>query len=239
MLDLSLFSERGLSAGVIAASCSYASLFAVTFTMPFYLLRVRDIDAQLAGLILTATPISMAIFSPLAGRLSDRWGSRGLSTFGLVWLAISLVAATRLAVDTAFVLVALTLFSVGSGLSIFQAPNTAAILRSVPPGRAGVGSALVGQARNLGMALGIGTTAAIISINLQGQDIMSIPGTLTREQGELFIAAMRPALLTVVGLVALAGAAASWARGQDGPPDESVDAQPRPRVDSRGEQSGR
>jgi EmrB/QacA subfamily drug resistance transporter len=238
MLDLTLFSERGLSAGVIAAACSYASLFAVTFTMPFYLLRVRDIDPQFAGLILTATPISMAIFSPLAGRLSDRWGSRGLSTFGLGWLAFSLVAATRLGVDTPIALVALTLFSVGSGLSIFQAPNTAAILRSVPPGRAGVGSALVGQARNLGMALGIGTTAAIVSINLAGLDIMAIPGTLTREQGELFIAAMRPALLTS-SLVALAGAAASWSRGPDEPQDESVDAHARPRVDSPGEKPGR
>ncbi|MBE0416347.1 MAG: MFS transporter [Coriobacteriia bacterium] len=234
MLDLSLFSKRGLSAGVIAAACSYASLFAVTFTMPFYLLRVRGIDAQFAGLILTATPISMAIFSPLAGRLSDRWGSRGLSTFGLGWLAMSLVAATRLGVDTPPVYVALTLFSVGSGLSVFQAPNTAAILRAVPPGRAGVGSALVGQARNLGMALGIGTTAAIVSVNLRGEDIMAIAGALTREQAEFFVAAMRPALLTA-SAVALAGAASSWARGRDELEDQAVDARTRPRVDSPGE----
>jgi EmrB/QacA subfamily drug resistance transporter len=234
MLDLSLFSERALSAGVVAALCSYASLFAVTFTMPFYLLRVRGIDAQFAGLILTATPISMAIFSPLAGRLSDRWGSRGLSTFGLGWLALSLVAATRLTVDTPPVYVALTLFSVGTGLSIFQAPNTAAILRAIPPGRAGVGSALVGQARNLGMALGIGTTAAIVSVNLAGEDIMAIAGALTLEQAELFVAAMRPALLTA-SAIAVAGAVASWIRGRDQLDDDVVDAHTHARVDSPGE----
>ncbi|MDF1542029.1 MAG: MFS transporter [Anaerosomatales bacterium] len=238
MLDLSIFAERGLSAGVIAAVCSYASLFAVTFTMPFYLLRVRGIDAQLAGLILTATPISMAIFSPLAGRLSDRWGSRALSTAGLAWLALSLAGATQLSVDTPPGFVALTLFSVGTGISLFQAPNTAAILRAVPPGRAGVGSALVGQARNLGMAVGIGVTAAIVSVNLRGEDIMAIPGALTREQAQLFVAAMRPALLAGSAF-ALAGAVSSWARGRDAFEDEPVDAGAHPRVDSPGEETGR
>ncbi len=231
MLDLTLFSERRLSAGVIAATMSYASLFAVTFTMPFYLLRVRDVEPQLAGLILTATPISMAVLSPIAGRLSDRWGSRGLSTFGLAWLAVSLVVATVLGVDTRLALVALVLLGVGAGLSIFQVTNTAAILRAVPPGRAGVGSALVSQARNLGMALGIGITAAIVSVNLGGQDLMAITGALTREQAELFVSAMRPALLTASG-IALTGALFSWVRGRDEPGDQAVDAPAAARVDS-------
>ncbi len=237
MLDLSLFTERRLSAGAAAALCSYASLFAVTFTMPFYLLKARGIEAQIAGLLLTATPISMAIFSPLAGRLSDRWGSRGLSTFGLGWLSLSLAAATGLRVDTPLILVALTLFSVGTGLSIFQAPNTATILRAVPPGRAGVGSALVAQARNLGMALGIGLTAAIVSVNLRGDDLMAITGVLTPEQADVFVDAMRPALLTAA-VIAAAGAVVSWGRGNERPDDEPLDARTTARVDSAVEGAG-
>ena len=234
MLDLRLFAQRRLSAGVVAALLSYAALFAVTFTMPFYLLKARGIDAQFAGLILTATPISMALFSPLAGRLSDRWGSRVLSTVGLGWLSVSLLAMTRLSIDTPPLLVSAALFGVGTGISIFQAPNTAAILRAVPPGRAGVGSALVGQARNLGMAVGIGVTAAIVSVNLAGEDIMALTSPLTRAQGELFVAAMRPALFTGAG-IALAGAFASWIRGRDEPDDQVVDAPAAARVDSLGD----
>ena len=238
MLDLGLFSERRLSTGVVAALCSYASLFAVTFTMPFYLLKVRGIEAQYAGLLLTATPISMAVFSPIAGRLSDRWGSRGLATFGLGWLAFSLaVGGSTLTVDTPVAYIALGLFSVGTGLSIFQTPNTAAILRAVPRGRAGVGSALVAQARNLGMALGIGITAAIISVNLRGEELMAITGALTRAQAELFVDAMRPALLTA-SVIAGAGAFASWVRGAESTDDGSVDEPGAARVDSAGEEAG-
>lgn len=236
MLDLSIFSGRRVSSGVVAALCSYASLFAVTFTMPFYLLSARGIEAQNAGLLLTATPISMALFSPLAGRLSDRWGSRGLSTFGLGWLALSLLGATRLGVDTPLPFVALTLFSVGTGLSVFQAPNTAAILRAVPHRQAGIGSALVAQARNLGMALGIGITAAIVSVGLRGEDVMAITGTLTPEQAQLFVDAMRPALL-VASAIALTGAVVSWSRGAESLDDEPVDGPIQARVDSAGEEA--
>jgi len=237
MLDLALFSDRRLASGTVAALASYASLFAVSFTMPFYLLKARGIEAHYAGLLLTATPVSMAVFSPLAGRLSDRWGSRGLATSGLGWLAGSLAAASLLRVDTPLALVALMLFSVGIGLSVFQAPNTAAILRAVPPGRAGVGSALVAQARNLGMALGIGITAAIVSVNLRGADLMAITGVLTPDQAELFVNAMRPALLTG-SAIAAAGAVVSWRRGQESIDDEAVDARAAARVDSAVEGAG-
>lgn len=88
------------------------------------------------------------------------------------------------------------------------------------------------------MALGIGTTPSIVAVNLRGQDVRAITGHLTREQGELFVAAMRTALLTS-SVVALAGAASSWARGRDEPEEGSVDARTHPRVDSPGEKTGR
>ncbi len=231
MLDLRLFGERRFSAGVVAAVLSYASLFAVTFTMPFYLLRARGIDARLAGLVLTATPLSMALFSPIAGRLSDRYGSRWLATFGLAWLSLALAAMTLLQPGTPLGFVAAGLFCVGTGLSIFQAPNTAAILRAVPRGRAGVGSALVGQARNLGMALGIGITAAVVAAGLGGSDLMALARPLTPAEADLFVSAMRPALFVGAAL-AMAGAAASWSRGRDAVHYEPVDAGAPPRVDS-------
>lgn len=230
VLDLSLFSKRRFSAGVAAAVCSYTSLFAVTFTMPFYLMRVQGLDPRLTGLVLTATPLSMAVFSPLSGRLSDRYGSRWLATSGLGLLALALMAFSAVGTSTALPLIALGLFCVGTGLSVFQTPNTAAILRAVPPGRAGVGSALVGQARNLGMALGIGITAAVLGVGLQGVDLLALDRALTAPEAELFVSAMRPALMTGA-VIALGGAVASWSRGADPVTGDEVDAPGSGRVD--------
>lgn len=231
MLHLTVLSERKMSTGLIAAICSYGSLAAITLTMPFYLQGVRGMTPQYAGMLLTATPVGMALFAPVSGRLSDRWGSRGLSTLGLAWLGLWLLGAAMLGLSTPILLIALVLFGTGMGHSIFQSPNTAAILRAVPPGVAGVGSALVAQARNLGMALGIGLTATIVSVGLHGEEIMNGMDSLTAEQSSLFIQATQPALL-IAAAVALAGAVVSWSRGPERLDEETVDACAVPAVHS-------
>jgi len=222
MVDLRLFSSRAFSAGVGAAVLSYMSLFAITFTMPFYLLQVRGVEPGLAGLILTATPVSMAIFSPIAGRLSDAWGSRGLTTGGLTWLAISIAVASRVTVDSPLALIAAVLFSIGAGLSVFTAPNTAGILRATPHNRVGVGSAITGQARSVGMTLGIAVTAAIVSTLLGGSELMSGEGALSLQDAVRFLDALRPALV-VAACVAAAGVVVSWLRGDDRPGEAKVE----------------
>jgi MFS family permease len=214
MVDLRLFASRAFSAGVGSAVLSYMSLFAITFTMPFYLLQVRGIDPALAGIILTATPLSMALFSPVAGRLSDLWGSRGLATGGMAWLTLSIAVASRLETATPLMLVAAVLFSIGAGLSVFTAPNTAGILRATPGNRVGVGSALTAQARSLGMTLGIAVTAAVVSTLLGGRELMDGGGALSAADASAFMEALQPALV-VAAVVAGAGAVVSWLRGND------------------------
>ncbi len=216
MLDLSLFRIVELRAGVIAAMSSYMALFAITFSMPFYLLSVRGIPSQSVGAMLTATPLAMAVFSPLAGRASDRWGSRGLTTTGLMLLAAAIFGLTAASLTTSPALITALLFVVGAGLSVFQAPNTSAILKATPLNRVGVGSALVGEARSLGMTLGIALTAAVMSYQMAGERL-PVGGTLTPAQGVQFIGAMRPALVIAAG-IALFGASVSWLRGGNNPP---------------------
>jgi MFS family permease len=219
MVDLTLFRSRPFSAGLATPLFAYMALFAVTFTMPFYLLSVRGLGPAAAGLILTATPLAMAVFAPASGRLSDRWGSRGLATVGLVWMAVSLGAMSFIATGTPYWIVAAMLFSVGVGAAVFMTPNTAAVLRATPGHRVGVGSALIGQARSVGMALGIGITAAVVGTGLAGSDLMSLTGTLDEAQAELFVDAIAPALAVAAGLALLASAI-SWSRGPDGAPPQ-------------------
>ncbi len=238
LIDLGMFRRWRFSAGLISAILSFTSLFAVTFTMPFYLLKVQGLAPQTAGLLLTATPLTMALFAPAAGRASDRMGSRRLSTAGLALLAVTLTVMTNLSVDTHLGLIVLALMGVGTGLSVFSAPNTADILRATPRARVGVGSALVGQARNLGIAFGVGITALVISLGLEGADLMSSEAVLTGPDAELFVSAMRSAF-GVAAVVAAIGAAVAWSRGEAAEEDvAAVDAEFSTRVDLPARESG-
>lgn len=209
LVELSIFSDREFSTGVFAATLSYLALFSVTFTMPFYLLRIHGFDPRFAGSLLTVTPLAMAALAPLAGRLSDRHGSRTLATLGVGVLALGLAAASLLTPSTPPGLVACALAVVGSGMAVFQTPNTAAILRAAPQDRVGVGSAFVAVARNVGMSLGAAIAATIVSAALGGRPLPAERAPLPPEVSQAFMHGMASAL-RVGATAALLAAVLSW-----------------------------
>ncbi len=209
MVDLRLFESRAFSAGLAAATVAYLALFSATFTLPFYLLRVLGLDARVAGLVLTVTPLAMAALAPVAGRASDRRGSRGLATGGMVTLAVGLLAASFLGTASTVWAVGAVLVIIGSGMAVFQTPNTAAILRATPRHNAGVGSAFVAEARNVGMALGIALTAAILGAHLGAGGLPEGSGQLPTATAALLSEGMSVALKVGAALAAC-GAVLSW-----------------------------
>lgn len=215
MVDLGLFRSRAFTAGVSAGTLAYLSLFSVTFTMPFYLLRVQGMDPRAAGLLLTATPIVLALVSPVAGRLADRKGSRMLATAGIATMSLGLVVLSFLVPGSSPLHVVAGLLIVGSGMALFQAPNTVAILRSTPPSRVGVGSAFVAEARNVGMAIGVALTAAILGMAIGPEGLPQGAGELPEAFSLAFTGGMSNALRTAA-VIALIGAGLSWfGRGRE------------------------
>ncbi len=209
MVDLRLFRIGAFSAGIGAATLAYMSLFAVTFTMPFYLVRVQGLDPRLAGVMLTVTPLAMAVLAPVAGRTSDRRGSRTIATVGVLVLAAGLLGGSFLAPDSVVWAVVPVLAVVGAGMSLFQTPNTAGVLRATPPARVGVGSAFTAEARNVGMAVGIALTAAIVGASVGGEGLPGGSGAVPMAVAQTFSAGMATAL-RVGAAIALCAAALSW-----------------------------
>lgn len=212
MLDLTLFESWQFAMGSVTAVLSYLALFAAAFLMPFYLLRVQALDPRVAGLILTAPPLSMALFAPLSGRLADRWGSRGLTTTGMALTAVALAWMSTFQPATSIPVVVGALLMLGAGTAVFQAPNSSAILGATPRHRLGVGSAIASEARNIGMVLGIGFTAAIVAAGLGESPLLSKVSRFTVAEAAVFVDAMRPALRFAV-FVAATGSVLSWTRG--------------------------
>jgi EmrB/QacA subfamily drug resistance transporter len=203
MLDLSLFASRLFSASTGSAVLNYICLYSIIFLMPFYLIDGRGLGPAQAGLILTAQPLVMAIAAPLSGTLSDRIGSRLLSSGGMVILGVGLLLLSRLGSESTFGQVAGCLVVVGLGVGIFISPNTSALMGSAPHNRQGIAAGVLATARNVGMVLGVGLAGAIFT---------TVIANGPAGDSALLFAAVRTSFIVAAG-VAFLGAIVAAARG--------------------------
>jgi EmrB/QacA subfamily drug resistance transporter len=163
MLDLTLFRQRIFSAATASALLNYICLYSVLFLMPFYLIQGRGLNPAQAGLVLIAQPLVMAVAAPLSGSLSDRIGSRLLSTLGMAILALGLFLLSRLDGSSPNPAVLAGLAVTGLGTGMFISPNTSALMGSAPRQRQGIAAGILATSRNVGMVLGIGLAGAIFT----------------------------------------------------------------------------
>lgn len=163
MLDFSLFKNRLFNIASGSALLNYVCIYHITFLMPFYLIGGRGFSASQAGLFLTIQPLVMAIAAPISGTLSDKIGSRLLSTLGMFILAIGLFLLSRLTASTPVGLMMVFLGINGLGTGMFISPNTNALMSAAPKNRQGIASGILATARNSGMVLGIGIAAAVLT----------------------------------------------------------------------------
>jgi len=166
MLDLHLFDSRVFSAATGAALFNYICIYGVVFVIPFLLIQGRGLNAQQAGIIMTAQPIVMAIVAPLSGTLSDRIGSRPLATSGLAILSIGLLLLAHFSPGTSSGAIAASLAVAGLGVGLFVSPNNSALMGAAPLNRQGIAAGVLATSRNVGMVLGVGVSGAILTTAL-------------------------------------------------------------------------
>jgi len=91
IFDFSIFqNNRVFLFSNIAAFINYSSTFAIGFLMSLYLQNIKHISAKDTGLLLIAQPVFMAIFSPLAGKLSDKNEPQIIASIGMTIITICL-----------------------------------------------------------------------------------------------------------------------------------------------------
>lgn len=226
MLDLSLFKIRLFSAANVSALINFMAQSAVYFLFPFYLLDMRLLAPQHAGMIIMVSPLVIFVVAPVAGSLSDRIGSRLLSSTGMGLVAVSLFLLSRVQLDTPVLFMAAAFAFLGLGAGLFQAPNNSAIMGSVPRRRLGIASGMLATMRNVGMVLGIAVAGAVFAVreahHLFALDAAGLTGRVLTTGA--FTAAMNDAFLVGAGLAAL-GVVTSLVRGA-GVPGQEIPAAP-------------
>jgi MFS family permease len=166
MLDLSIFDNRMFSAATAAAFINGLSRFALMFLFVFYFQGVKGDDPIVAGIKLAPMAIGMLVSSPLAGMWADRRGSRTLAALGMAVSAIALAGMTTLDVGSSDWVSTIWLFVVGVGSGMFNSPNTAAMMGTVPAHRRGIAAGARVMLQNTGAVLSIAFVLAIVTTSI-------------------------------------------------------------------------
>jgi EmrB/QacA subfamily drug resistance transporter len=210
VLDVRLFrSNRVFAFSSAAAFLNYSSTYAVVFFLSLYLQYVQGLSPENAGLILLAQPAVQAVFSPLAGRLSDRIEPRIVASAGMVFTTVGLFLLTFLSESTALRFVIVVLMMLGLGFALFSSPNTNAIMSSVSRKFYGVASGTVGTMRLTGQMFSQAIALLVSALYLGTAQIE--PQTYSQ-----FLMAMQTAFMTLAALCVL-GIFFSMARGKTRP----------------------
>ncbi len=163
MIDLKLFKKWGFSAGNVTGLLSYYVLFTVLFLMPFYLEDLLHYNAAVTGSILTPIPLSMAIIAPFAGAISDKVGSRIMTTIGMFICAVSTLLLSFIGASINIYYLIFEFIILGIGMGIFTPPNNSAIMLSAPPKRLGVAGGILNMMRALGLIFGVDISGLIFT----------------------------------------------------------------------------
>jgi EmrB/QacA subfamily drug resistance transporter len=220
MLDLTIFNNRMFAAATAAAFINGLSRFALLFVFVFYFQGVHGDDPILAGVKLSPMAIGMLIASPLAGIWADRRGSRAMACAGMLVSAVALAAMTTLGQDTAYWESALWLFAVGVGSGMFNSPNTAAMMGTVPPHRRGIAAGARTMLQNTGAVISIAFVLAIVTAAVPKHVLLKIfsglSDHLSPAQLQPFIHNMHTALW-VLAATSLIGAGVTLLRPRHQP----------------------
>ncbi|MBU7028192.1 MAG: MFS transporter [Theionarchaea archaeon] len=194
VVNMNLFSKnRVFTFSSLTALINYSATFAVTFLMSLYLQYLQGFTPQTTGIILVCQPVVMVLFSPFAGRLSDRIEPRIIASFGMALTTFALFTFTLLDETTSIPAIIIRLALLGTGLAFFSSPNTNAIMSSVEKKMYGIASAMVATMRSIGQMISMGTAMVVIASYMGRVDI-------TPEYYPLFLESAQTAFLVFAGL---------------------------------------
>lgn len=216
MLDVTLFANLRFTAASGAVTFAFFALFGFIFLITQYFQFVLSYGTLEAGLRQIPVALSVAVTSVLGTKLAVRFGTKVVVTAGLLLLAGAFVWVSTAGAGTPYVVIALQMIGIGSGMGFTSAPATEAIMGVVPAAKAGIGSAVNDATRELGGTLGvavIGSVALSLYRDAVPEGVRSSLGAAVQTGDPRIIAVARDGFLDgltagcfVAGSVALVGA---------------------------------
>jgi EmrB/QacA subfamily drug resistance transporter len=205
MLDLSLFRDHTFVGANSVGLLLMCALFGFIFFMSIYLQSIRGYTAIHTGAVFLFSTVAIMFGAPFGGKLADRIGSRvpiavGMTVFGVTLVVISRLISLDVAIWKLFPL----FFVGGLGFGIVMPPATTTVVAAVPTDKSGVASGMMQAMRQLGGALGVAISGAIMAGYTSGI------AQRDPHYAASFVSGFRTTML-FTGVVAIAGGIVGWA----------------------------
>ena len=175
MFRLDLFRIRAFAAGNLATLMSSLArggfMLMLTIWLQGIWLPLHGYDFKItplwAGIYMIPSSVGILLLGPLSGRLSDRYGARYFATIAMILTAVGFFLLLLLPVNFKYPMFAAIIFLDGLSMGMFMAPNTAAIMNSLPPKHRGAGSGMRATLMNVGspISMAIIFTLMVIGLN--------------------------------------------------------------------------
>jgi EmrB/QacA subfamily drug resistance transporter len=169
MLPLELFRSGTYTGANLVILLVALAMFGVFFFVSLYMQTILGYSPVQAGAAFLPMTILIILIAPIAGKTSDRLGSRTLVTVGMSLVAVMLFYFSTLGQHATFWNLLPGLVLGGFGMALTMTPSTAAATRSVPVEKAGVGSAVLNAFRQVGGSIGIAVMGAIMAHEAGGR----------------------------------------------------------------------
>jgi EmrB/QacA subfamily drug resistance transporter len=171
LLEVRLFKNVVFAMSNLASLINYSATYATEFLVSLYLQYIKAMTPQHAAFILLSQPVLMVIFSPFAGKLSDRVEPRIISSIGMGCCVIGLFMFGFIHQQSPVYIIILSLIFLGTGFGLFSSPNTNAVMSSVEKKYYGIASGTIGTMRLAGQMFSMSMSTLAFSIFMGSRPI--------------------------------------------------------------------
>jgi len=163
LIDVSLLRRRGFGAAAAVNLLLMVALFGSLILIPLYYQQVRHEGAVAIGLLLAPQGLGAALALPLAGRLTDKLGARGVASAGMVLAVLGMLAYTQVGPGTPYLYLSAALLVVGAGVGATVVPSMAAAFQALSRAETPRATSAINVIQRLGGAIGTALFAIVLS----------------------------------------------------------------------------
>jgi len=208
VLEIGIFRHKVFTRACLAAYMNYGACYAVAFFFSLYLVNLGALTQPQAGLILLIQPLFQVCLTWFFGNLSDKVkDKRILPTAGMIMICIGISMVIFIEIELNVYFIGIILATLGIGYGMFAAPNTNAVMSSLPPRNRGEASGMIALFRQVGMSTSLAIAMCTISFIMGTTDNLSDPSTWGP-----FIEVIRTAF-TIYLIMSIIGTFFAWFRG--------------------------
>jgi EmrB/QacA subfamily drug resistance transporter len=177
MLDISLFRNPRFSAASGAIALTFFAMFGAFFLFTQLLQSVMGYTPLQAGIRLLPMAATQLVVAPASAKLVERIGSKVVVAAGMLIAAVGMLLTSQVTAGVSYPELAFCLVVLSAGFAMMMPSATEAIMGSVPPAKAGVGSAVNDTTRELGGAFGVAVLGSVVSSTYGSQMRDAVAGS--------------------------------------------------------------